>query len=105
MIEAMSSQSRFTDEVLILGTETSKIGLTCRLVSRKLAQYFSVRSDLLSAQVALDEVLNGASNMQRRGTKQQWQVEYCRTILLRKAPSSITRLKTSSNKKAGRRAN
>ena len=66
MIEAISSQSRCTDEVLILlDTETLKIGLTCRLVSRKLAQYFSVRSDFLSAQVALDAVLNGASNMQR----------------------------------------
>lgn len=65
MIEAMSSQSRFTDEILILlDTETSRIGLTCRLVSRKLAQYFSVRSDFLSAQVALDAVLNGATNMQ-----------------------------------------
>lgn len=61
----MSSQSRCIDEVLILlDTETSKIGLTCRLVSRKLAQYSSVRSDFLSAQVALDAVLNGASNMQ-----------------------------------------
>ena len=62
----MSSQSRFTDEVLILlDTETSRIGLTCRLVSRKLSQYFSVRSDFLSAQVALDAVLNGTTNMQR----------------------------------------
>ena len=62
----MSSQSRFTDEVLILlDTETSRIGLTCRLVSRKIAQYFSVRSDFLSAQVALDAVINRATNMQR----------------------------------------
>jgi len=64
--EAITSQKGLTDEVfIILDEQTHDDGCTCRLVSRKQAHYFSVRSDFKGAQRSLDAILNESTNMQR----------------------------------------
>ena len=65
-IKAISSHKIVTDEVfVILDSETTKNGTTCGLASRYQAHFFYVRSDFASAQVALDALLDGSSNIQR----------------------------------------
>lgn len=64
--EAITSQKGLTDEAfIILDEQTLDDGRTCRLVSRKQAHYFSVRSDFRGAQRSLDAILNESTNMQR----------------------------------------
>ena len=64
--ETIASQKGFTDEAFImLDEQTLHDGHTCRLVHRKQARYFCVRSDFRGAQRCLDAILNESTNMQR----------------------------------------
>ena len=64
--EAILSQKGLTDAAFImLDEQTRKDSCTCRLVSRKQAHFFSVRSDFRGAQRSLDAVLDESTNIQR----------------------------------------
>ena len=64
--EVISPQTRLTDAAfVILDAQTRKDGCTCRLVSRKEAHFFSVRSEFRGAQRSLDAILYNSTNIQR----------------------------------------
>jgi hypothetical protein len=64
--DVIASHKKLTDEVFVmLDEQTRKDGSSCRLVSRKQAHYFAVRSDFRGAQRRLDAILNESSNIQR----------------------------------------
>lgn len=66
LAKAIESQKRLANEVFVmLDRQTQDDSFSCRLVSRRQAHLFSVRSDFRGAQRCLDAILAESTNMQR----------------------------------------